>query len=114
MVGSGAHRYYSGPRPVIVRPLEEEIHVPVIPSAARRSPLRRAFILFVAIAALTVPAIALAAKPPGAGQGQNTTIKILDISDWHAQIDPNGGTGGAEALSDYFKAERTSTPNTIT
>jgi 2',3'-cyclic-nucleotide 2'-phosphodiesterase (5'-nucleotidase family) len=88
--------------------------VPVIPSAAGRSPLRRALILFVAIAALTVPAIALAAKPPGSGAGQNTTIKILDISDWHAQIDPNGGVGGAEALSDYFKTERASSPNSIT
>ena len=46
--------------------------------------------------------------------GKTTTVRILDISDWHAQIDPNGPTGGAEALSDYFKIERAGAPNSIT
>jgi 2',3'-cyclic-nucleotide 2'-phosphodiesterase (5'-nucleotidase family) len=90
----------------------EEVHVPVMASASPRTPFRRVLIMVVAILALAVPAIALAAKPPIAGQ--TTTIKILDISDWHAQLDPNGGIGGAEALSDYFKAERAGSPNSIT
>ena len=96
----------------------EEVHVPEIPPTSRRGSLRRAFVTLVAIMALAVPAIVLAAKPPATGQ--TTAIKILDISDWHAQLDPQGiGTppvniGGAEALSDYFKAERAGSPNSIT
>ena len=46
------------------------------------------------------------------------TIQILDISDWHAQLDPLvvDGTeiGGAAALASYFQAERTTNPNTLT
>ena len=91
-------------------PAKEEVHVPVFSTPPRRS-LRRALILFIAILALTVPAMAFAAKPDN---GQTVSIKILDISDWHAQLDPNGTVGGAEALSDYFKTERASSPNSIT
>jgi 2',3'-cyclic-nucleotide 2'-phosphodiesterase (5'-nucleotidase family) len=87
-------------------------------STPPRSPLRSALVIFIAVLALAVPAITLAVKPPATGQ--TTAIKILDISDWHAQLDPQGiGTppvniGGAEALSDYFKAERAASPNSIT
>ena len=92
--------------------------MPVLPSTHRRLTARRVLVLFVAIAALAVPAIAMAAKPPTVGQGQTTSIRILDISDWHAQIDPQvvGTTliGGAEALSDYFKTERAGAANSIT
>jgi 2',3'-cyclic-nucleotide 2'-phosphodiesterase (5'-nucleotidase family) len=84
----------------------------VSPSARPRSPFLRVLIGIVAVAALAVPAIAVAAKPEV--PGQTTTVRILDISDWHAQIDPNGGVGGAEALSDYFKTERAGAPNSIT
>jgi 2',3'-cyclic-nucleotide 2'-phosphodiesterase (5'-nucleotidase family) len=41
-------------------------------------------------------------------------IQILDISDWHAQLDPLGGVGGAAVLSAYFQAERAANPNTLT
>ena len=84
----------------------------VISLTSHRAPLRRALIIFIAIVALAVPAITLAVKPPATGQ--TTAIKILDISDWHAQLDPNGTVGGAEALSAYFKAERATSPNSIT
>jgi 2',3'-cyclic-nucleotide 2'-phosphodiesterase (5'-nucleotidase family) len=86
--------------------------VSVISLTSHRAPLRRALIIFIAIVALAVPAITLAVKPPATGQ--TTAIKILDISDWHAQLDPNGTVGGAEALSAYFKAERATSPNSIT
>jgi len=41
-------------------------------------------------------------------------IQILSISDWHAQLDPLNGVGGAAALSTYFKADRAANPNTLT
>lgn len=62
-----------------------------------------------ALLALLVPIGANAARG-----GATTTIQILDISDWHAQLDPNGAIGGAAALSTYFKADRAANPNTIT
>jgi 2',3'-cyclic-nucleotide 2'-phosphodiesterase (5'-nucleotidase family) len=98
-----------------VRGQEEEVYVPVIPPTAKRSPLRRALIALLAVLALTVPAAVLAARPPN-----TTMITILDISDWHAQLDPQpvGNpavmVGGAEALSSWFDEERTANPNTLT
>ncbi|HUP55446.1 MAG TPA: 5'-nucleotidase C-terminal domain-containing protein [Methylomirabilota bacterium] len=74
----------------------------------RRSPLF-AIVALGAIFALLVPLGAYAAKG-----GQTTTIQILDISDWHAQLDPNSGVGGAAALSTNFKADRAANRNTIT
>jgi 5'-nucleotidase len=63
---------------------------------------------------LAVPAGLMAARP-----GPAVDIQILDISDWHAQLDPNdifgvGRVGGAAYLSTYFKADRTANPNTLT
>lgn len=81
-----------------------------------RTPARRRFrriaFAIVGVIALALPTIVLAAKPIVAGQ--TTAIRILDISDWHAQLDPSFGVGGAEALSSYFKEERAGEPNTIT
>jgi 2',3'-cyclic-nucleotide 2'-phosphodiesterase (5'-nucleotidase family) len=84
----------------------------VTPHAPARPRLRHVAIAVIAILALSIPTIALAAKPDG--RGQTTAIRILDISDWHGQLDPNGGIGGAEALSSFFKAERAGNPNNIT
>jgi len=85
----------------------------------RRTPgsrLYRGLFAVAAIAALVSPSVAVAAKP--AVPGQTTAIRILDIADWHAQLDPlnvNGvNVGGAEALSSYFDQERAGNPNTIT
>ena len=47
-------------------------------------------------------------------------LQILNVSDWHAQLDPitpSGTTtpvGGAAALSTYFKRDRAAVPNTLT
>lgn len=46
-------------------------------------------------------------------------IQLLNVSDWHAQIDPTnvvgqGDIGGAAALSSYWKADRAANPNTLT
>jgi 2',3'-cyclic-nucleotide 2'-phosphodiesterase (5'-nucleotidase family) len=45
-------------------------------------------------------------------------IQILNVSDWHGQLDPlSVGTsqiGGAAVLAAYFQAERAANPNTLT
>lgn len=45
-------------------------------------------------------------------------IQLLDIADWHGQIDPlavaGEQVGGAAVLSAYFKQERMKIPNTLT
>ena len=61
------------------------------------------------IAALLAPVGTLAVKPP-----EVTQIQILDISDWHGQIDPLSGIGGAAALATYFDIERAQFDNNLT
>lgn len=46
--------------------------------------------------------------------GTPVDIQILSVSDWHAQLDPVNGIGGAAVLSAYFKADRALNPNTLT
>jgi 2',3'-cyclic-nucleotide 2'-phosphodiesterase (5'-nucleotidase family) len=41
-------------------------------------------------------------------------VQLLTISDWHAQLEPISGVGGAAVLSSYFKADRAANPNTLT
>ena len=46
-------------------------------------------------------------------------IRLLSVSDWHAQLDPRfvfgeGTFGGAAELSTYFQMERLDNPNTLT
>jgi 2',3'-cyclic-nucleotide 2'-phosphodiesterase (5'-nucleotidase family) len=48
-------------------------------------------------------------KPSGSVQ-----IQLLTISDWHGQLTPVSGVGGAAVLSSYFKADRAANPNTLT
>ncbi|NJN55118.1 MAG: bifunctional metallophosphatase/5'-nucleotidase, partial [Anaerolineae bacterium] len=49
-----------------------------------------------------------------AGARTPVTIQILSVSDWHAQLDPISGVGGAAQLSTYFQNERANNPNTLT
>lgn len=81
------------------------------PHAPARPRLRHVVVAIVAIVALALPTLVLAAKPD---KGQTTAIRILDISDWHGQLDPNPTAGGAEALSSFFKDERAGNKNNIT
>lgn len=72
--------------------------------------LRRAIPLMTVLALLLAPLnspLATAASSP-------VTIQILNISDWHAQLDPSNGVGGAAVLSTYFKQDRALNPNTLT
>jgi 5'-nucleotidase len=69
--------------------------------------------------------------PAGAIRGQLETradaadwqnavqLQFLNVSDWHAQLDPLsvtgvGNVGGAAQLSTYFKADRAANPNSLT
>jgi 5'-nucleotidase len=50
---------------------------------------------------------------------QTVDLQILQVSDWHAQLDPIfvtgvGDVGGAAALSAYFEQDRAAQPNTLT
>ncbi len=61
--------------------------------------------------ALALPMTTARAEPDG------ITIQFLNVSDWHAQLDPlstNGGTGGAAVLSGYWKVDRAKNPRTFT
>jgi len=79
------------------------------PGTRRRHSRSTLFVVLAALIALMIPLGADAARG-----GQTTTIQVLGISDWHAQLDPSFGVGGAAALSSFFKADRAANPNTIT
>ena len=67
-------------------------------------------VALLALLALVVPAGALAIpapKPP-------VDIQILNVSDWHGNLDPLSGIGGAAAISSLWKYDRLQNPNTIT
>jgi len=49
----------------------------------------------IAMLALVVPAATLAAP---AIPGRTVDLQILDVSDWHGQVDPINGVGGAPVL----------------
>jgi len=79
-----------------------------VPARARSRSRFRLVVAGVALVALLLPAGATAARP------QNTVVQFLDVSDWHAQLDPVNGVGGASVLSTYLKADRAAVANTIT
>ncbi len=64
-----------------------------------------------ALIGLAAPTTAIAGPPP------RTAIQLINVSDWHGQLDPIAvGTqqvGGAAALSTYFANERAANPNTL-
>ncbi|WP_216326247.1 bifunctional metallophosphatase/5'-nucleotidase [Deinococcus aestuarii] len=72
------------------------------------------------LAALTLALVACSPEP--VPPAQPVTLQFLDVSDWHAQLDPlsvgSGAVayqvGGAAVLSAYFKQDRANNPNTLT
>jgi 5'-nucleotidase len=68
--------------------------------------------LAVAVSSLT-PAGADGTQGPERGR-EPVEIQLLDVSDWHAQLDPLSGVGGAAVLSSYWQADRAANPNTLT
>lgn len=86
-----------------------------LPDRARRGrgPL---FLVLLAAVALLIPAGTLAAR---AIPGRTVDLQILDISDWHGQIDPVsvsgvGNVGGAAYLKTYLDAARADYVNNLT
>lgn len=78
----------------------------------------RAFPIFAFLLALAIVlsplTFANAASPP-----TTVDIQLLNVSDWHAQLDPLsvigvGNVGGAAVLSAYFQSDRAANPNTLT
>jgi 5'-nucleotidase len=64
----------------------------------------------------TLVPVSLAATNTRQSQAPNDIVNIqfINVSDWHGQLDPLNGTGGAAELSTYWKALRTANPNSIT
>lgn len=77
-----------------------------VPRTRLRATLLAVLAVLLAVAALIVPA---AAAPRNI-----VNIQILNVSDWHGQLDPSSGVGGAAVLSAYFKQDRAANPNTLT
>lgn len=55
-----------------------------------------------------LPLVAIAEPNP------TVTLQVLNVADWHAQLDPLSGFGGAAVLSTHFQQARAANPNTIT
>src|SRR6266498_3993182 len=68
---------------------------------------------------LLVALTMLVTSTAATARAENTVnIQILNVSDWHGQLDPlvvgTTQVGGAAVLSTYFQAERAANPNTLT
>jgi len=75
-------------------------------------------VLAVAALVITIQVPYTAGADEGGG-GQPIDIQFLNVSDWHAQLDPlfvfgEGTFGGAAELAAYWDADRAANPNTIT
>jgi len=57
---------------------------------------------------LTSTTSAVAAPSP------TVNIQLLNVSDWHGQLDPVNGVGGAAVISAYWQADRLANPNSLT
>lgn len=56
----------------------------------------------------------VADRPADRGKKQ-VELQVLNVSDWHGQLDPlSNGVGGAGAISAYWQADRAASPNTLT
>jgi 5'-nucleotidase len=71
-------------------------------------------VLIALLLAITALVPAAAASSQRAPAKETVDLQILQVSDWHAQLDPISGVGGAAALSTYFKQDRAAQPNTLT
>jgi 5'-nucleotidase len=69
-------------------------------------------VIVLVLAVLVAIGAPIASARSDAGK-EPVTIQLVNVSDWHAQLDPLNGVGGAAALSTYFKQERAANPNTL-
>lgn len=75
--------------------------------------MKRSLLALVALAAAIVMA-PTASGAPDVKPAEAVSLQILSVSDWHGQLDPVNGVGGASAISSYWKADRIANPNTLT
>jgi 2',3'-cyclic-nucleotide 2'-phosphodiesterase (5'-nucleotidase family) len=76
-----------------------------------RPPHARLLSFVLAAAAVSLGTVAL---PAAASGGGSVELQLLNVSDWHGQLDPVGGVGGAAVLAGYFNAARAENPDTLT
>lgn len=80
-----------------------------------RSRVSRVPLLRLLSALLIVAALVVGSSGSSASAANPTVdIQLLNVSDWHGQLDPINGVGGAAVLSAYFQMERAANPNTLT
>lgn len=76
--------------------------------------LQKKILALLVVASVMLTSVGIAGAAPGA----TVDIQILNVSDWHGQLDPLavGATqvGGAAVISAYWQADRAANPNTIT
>ncbi|MEP6666224.1 MAG: 5'-nucleotidase C-terminal domain-containing protein [Nocardioidaceae bacterium] len=77
----------------------------------RRTPVA-AVAAFAVVLALGISAAPSSAAPKP-NTGFTTDLQVLSVSDFHGQLDPLSGVGGAAALSAYWAADRAAQPNTL-
>ena len=67
------------------------------------------------LTALVLSVVLVGSTAVGASADPKTVdLQLLNVSDWHAQLDPVNGVDGAAVLSSYWKADRARNPNTLT
>jgi 5'-nucleotidase len=76
-----------------------------LPITSRIGRRVRVFAALLATVVLLVPATTL-----GAAQPTPVTFQILNVSDWHGNVLPVGGVGGAAAIKAYWDADRAAHP----
>jgi 2',3'-cyclic-nucleotide 2'-phosphodiesterase (5'-nucleotidase family) len=59
-----------------------------------------------------IAAFATAATKDKPAPGE-VTVQFLAVSDWHGQLDPLNGIGGAAAIASYWDQDRALNPNTV-
>ncbi len=59
-----------------------------------------------------IAAFATAATKDKPALGE-VTVQFLAVSDWHGQLDPLNGIGGAAAIASYWDQDRALNPNTV-
>jgi 2',3'-cyclic-nucleotide 2'-phosphodiesterase (5'-nucleotidase family) len=76
--------------------------------------MKRLTIVAGVLAALMVgvAALATAATKDKPAEGE-VTVQFLAVSDWHGQLDPLNGIGGAAAIASYWDQDRALNPNTV-
>jgi 2',3'-cyclic-nucleotide 2'-phosphodiesterase (5'-nucleotidase family) len=70
---------------------------------------QRTLIIFLTLVLVFSPVANVSAQKP-----TTVDLQFLSVTDWHAQLDPLSGVGGAAAISTYWQMDRANNPNTLT